>query len=227
VEGSSDYFINVHLAKLKMATNFLPEIGEMIEPKPILNNESQLSPVSAMKTNHKEIEVSKLDDILSFLATSTEIDLENFDFLVYGGGGQTKKFYRDLAMDKEVEILWTGWPGPRWTSILSFIPGQAGLVKLLKQTRLKTLFEDLAVLSVSYLYYVPKSITGKISTDVAKAPYSHHPRKILESEKQYLFMEVEMDDTITRKSKEYYVFDYGIGVDTKSEIQNLFTALSF
>ena len=180
-----------------------------------------------MKTNHKEIEVSKLDDILSFLATSTGMDLENFDFLVYGGGGQTKKFYRDLAMDKEVEILWTGWPGPRWTSFLSFIPGQAGLVRLLKQTRLKSLFVDLAVLSASYLYYVPKSITRKISTDVAKAPYSHHPSKVLESEKQYLFMEVEMDDTITRKSKEYYVFDYGIGVDTKSDIQNLFTALSF
>src|SRR5688500_16798491 len=117
----------------------------------ILNNTNQLNAISAMKTSHKEIEVSELNAILSFLTTSTEIDLENFDFLIYGGGGQGKKFYRDLAKDKELEILWTGWSGPKWTSFLSFIPGQAGLIKLLKQSRLKTLFEDLAALNVSYL----------------------------------------------------------------------------
>lgn len=178
-----------------------------------------------MKTQYKEIEVSKLNDILSFLATSTVIDLESFDFLIYGGGGQSKKFYRDLAIDKELEILWTGWCGPRWTSILSFIPGQAGLIRLLKQDRLKTLFEELAAASVSYLCYVPKTLTGIIKKDIENSAYSHNLLKILENQGQFLFIQAEMDDTITRKSKEYYLFDYGIGANTQQEIQNLFTTL--
>ena len=44
-----------------------------------------------MVTKYKEIEVSRLNDILCFLSTSNELDLETFDILIYGGGGQSKK----------------------------------------------------------------------------------------------------------------------------------------
>ena len=47
-----------------------------------------------MVTKYKEIEVSRLNDILCFLSTSNELDLETFDILIYGGGGQSKKFYQ-------------------------------------------------------------------------------------------------------------------------------------
>lgn len=178
--------------------------------------------IQQIKIIYKEIEVSKLDNILSFLAASAKLDLQNFDILIYGGGGQSKQFYRGLAMDNDVEILWTGWPGPRWTSFLSFIPGQAGLIRLLKQERLKTLYEELAALSASYLCYVPKPLTLGIKTDLEQSPFSHNPMKVLESQDDFLWIQAEMDDTITRKSRQYYLFDYLIGAKSNPEIQNLF-----
>jgi len=175
-----------------------------------------------MDSKYKLIEVSELDNILTSLTMATEIDLENFDLLVYCGGGQSKKFYRELASDSQLEILWTGWGGPAWAAILSFIPGQAGLIRLLKQGRLKTLFEELAVSSVSYLCYVPKGLTTIIKTDIERSAYSHNPLKILGNQNEFLFIQAEMDDTVIRKSKEFYVFDYEIGVNAHPKIRNLF-----
>jgi hypothetical protein len=77
------------------------------------------------------------------------------------------------------------------------------------------------------LCYVPKSLTPVIKGNIEKSPYRHNPLKTLENEKQFLFMRAEMDDTIRRKSKEYYLFEYRVGANTDQEIQNLFVGLSF
>ena len=83
----------------------------------------------------------------------------------------------------------------------------------------------MAVLSVSNLYYIPKTLTPIVTTQIDRAPYSHNPTEILENQMQFLFMQTEMDETITRNSKEYYFFDYQIGISTLPEIQDLFAAL--
>jgi hypothetical protein len=101
-----------------------------------------------------------------------------------------------LRSDPEIEILWTGWCGPKWTSFLSFIPGQAGLVKVLNQSRLKPLYEDLASHSVSDLCYVPKDFTEMIKQAVNSGPSSHDSKKILENEINFLYLQCEMDQTI-------------------------------
>ena len=46
---------------------------------------------------YKEIEVSNYAEILRRISSSKEIDLMNFDLLIYCGGGQDKKYYKDIS----------------------------------------------------------------------------------------------------------------------------------
>jgi len=164
-----------------------------------------------MFSRYKEISVTRLESILEDLSTPGKLNLNDYDLLLYGGGGQSKSFYNNLSKDPEVEILWTGWCGPKWTSFLSFIPGQAGLLKVLNQGRLKTLYEDLASHSVSDLYYVPKALTGKIKQAIVNAPSSHDSKKILENEISFVYIQCEMDETVLTNGVENFLIDIAMG----------------
>jgi len=178
-----------------------------------------------MLSRHKEISVAKLDTILATLSTSGILDLTRNDVLIFGGGGQSRSYYNNLRSDPDVEILWTGWCGPTWTSFLSFIPGQAGLVKILKPSRLKPLFEDLASHSVSDLYYIPKQLTGKIQNAVSKRPTSNDPKKILENEVSFLYLQSEMDQTVITNGEERYLFDIAIGSELSDDLKALLSGV--
>lgn len=176
-----------------------------------------------MFSRYKEISVTKLESILKALSTPGVLNVNDYDLLVYGGGGQSKSYYSNLSNDTEVEILWTGWCGPKWTSFLSFIPGQAGLIKVLKPSRLKSLFEDLASHSVSDLYYVPKALTERIKQVVISGPSSHNSKKILENEMGFLYLQSEMDETVIRNDEECYLFDIAIGPKLPDDVKALFS----
>jgi hypothetical protein len=181
--------------------------------------------LGSMFSRHKEISVAKLESILTTLSTPGILDLTRHDLLIFGGGGQSRSYYNNLRSDHEVEILWTGWCGPKWTSFLSFIPGQAGLVKVLKPSRLKPLFEDLASHSVSDLYYVPKVITGKIQNAVTQRPTSNDPKKILENEINFLYLQSEMDQTVITNGEERYLFDIAIGSELSDDLKALLSGV--
>jgi hypothetical protein len=176
-----------------------------------------------MFSRYKEISVTKSESILMVLSTPGSLKLDDYDLLIYGGGGQSKSFYNNLSKDPGVEILWTGWSGPKWSSFLSFIPGQAGLLKVLKQDRLKTLYEDLASHSVSDLYYVPKALTEKIRQAVVVAPSSHDSKQILESEKSFVFLQCEMDETVMSNGEENYFFNIAIGPKLPDPVKAFFS----
>lgn len=175
-----------------------------------------------MFSRYKEIPVTKLESILEALSAAGTLNLYDYDLLVYGGGGQSRSYYNNLSNDTEVEILWTGWCGPKWTSFLSFIPGQAGLIKVLKPSRLKSLFEDLASHSVSDLYYVPKALTQRIKQAVISGPSSHNSKTILENEMSFLYLQSEMDQTVMRNGQELFLFDLNMGPTLTENIKNLF-----
>jgi hypothetical protein len=176
-----------------------------------------------MFSRYKGISVTKLESILKALSTPGTLDLNDYDLLVYGGGGQSRSYYDNLSNDPEVEILWTGWCGPKWTSFLSFIPGQAGLVKVLKQRRLEPLYEELASHSVSDLYYVPRELTERIKQAVIRGPSSHNSKKILENEMSFLYLQSEMDQTVISNGEECYFFDIAIGPKLPDEVKALFS----
>lgn len=176
-----------------------------------------------MFSKYKEIPVTKMESILVALSTPGQLNLNEYDLLLYGGGGQRKSFYNNLREDSEIEILWTGWCGPKWSSFLSFIPGQAGLLKVLNQGRLKTLYEDLASHSVSDLYYVPKALTEKIRQAVVSAPSSHDSKKILQNEMSFIYIQCEMDETVISNGVENFLFDIMIGPELSEEVKALFS----
>jgi hypothetical protein len=178
-----------------------------------------------MFSKYKEISVTKLESILEELSTPGKLNLNDYDLLIYGGGGQSKSFYNNLSKDPEIEILWTGWCGPKWTSFLSFIPGQAGLLKVLKQERLKPLYEELASHSVSDLYCVPKQLTAKILDAVHEYPTSHDPKKVLKNEISFLFMQCEMDQTVITNGQECYLFDVAMGPELSGDLKALFSSV--
>jgi hypothetical protein len=174
-------------------------------------------------SRYKEIPVADMHLMLQSLSTAGVLDLAGYDLLVYGGGGQSKAYYHELRNDPEVEILWTGWSGSKWTSFLSFIPGEAGLVKVLNESRLKSLFEDMASHSVSDLYYVPKELTEKIKQEVVSRPSSHCAEKILENETSFLYLQAEMDKTVITNGEECYLFDIAIGSNLPHDLKVLFS----
>jgi hypothetical protein len=174
-------------------------------------------------SRYKEIPVSEMNLMLQTLSTAGVLDLTDYDLLVYGGGGQSKAYYLELGNDPDVEIMWTGWSGDKWTSFLSFIPGEAGLVKVLNRSRLKSLFEDLASHSVSDLYYVPKELTEKIKQAVVRQPSSHRAEKILENETRFLYLQAEMDQTVITNGDECYLLDIAIGSNLPHDLKALFS----
>jgi hypothetical protein len=176
-----------------------------------------------MFSRYREIPVEDLELMLQTLSTSGIINLTDYDLLVYGGGGQSKSYYKDLSNDPEVEILWTGWCGAKWMSFLSFIPGEAGLVKVLNQSRLKSLFEDLASHSVSALYYVPKELTEKIKQAAISRPSSYRAEKILENETSFFYLQAEMDETVLTNGRECYLFDIAVGSNLPHDLKVLFS----
>lgn len=117
---------------------------------------------------YKLIEIKEYEEMLKELSLSESIDLNYYDLLLYGGGGHSKSFYRNLQQNSDYQILWTGWAGPKWSSIFSFIPGQAGLIRVVNLHAFSELYYNLATYSVSEVLYVPKFLTPEIVDDVRK-----------------------------------------------------------
>jgi hypothetical protein len=128
---------------------------------------------------HKTIEVKEYEQMVKAISNSNLIALEDFDLLLYGGGGRDKKFYLDLKGNTKCEVLWTGWSGPKWSSLFSFIPGQAGLIKVLEMNLFEELYYELAAHSVSDVIYVPKELTQEIVTEVKEKNNKHNAFKHL------------------------------------------------
>ena len=70
------------------------------------------------------------------------------NLILFGGGGQSKNFYQELRSNIRVEVLWSGWPGPKWLSFLSVVPSQGGIIRVIDTSVLPELFTDLSVHSV-------------------------------------------------------------------------------
>lgn len=102
-----------------------------------------------------EIDFETVDKILDEL-TDFSISNDKYQILIYGQGSQPRSFYKNLKSEKDIEVIWTGWSGPTWTLIFSFIPGQSGLVKLKNKKRLKEFYNDIGAQSYCGLCFVDK-----------------------------------------------------------------------
>lgn len=160
---------------------------------------------------YKTIEVKDYEQMLEEISTSKSIDLDNFDLLIYGAGGQNKKYYSDLKRNAKCEVLWTGWSGPKWTSILSFIPGQAGLIKIKEQEAFKEMYYELAAYSVSDAIYIPKSYTGPVLNEVRIKNWKAKFYKFIDIAPSSFVLTSEADEVIEEEGRDMYLYDYYIG----------------
>ncbi len=170
---------------------------------------------------YKTIEVSEYEQMLDEISASDSLDLETFDLLLYGGGGQDKNFYNRIKTNKNFELLWTGWPGPKWLSILSFIPGQAGLLKILDKKEFKEVYYELAAHSVSDVIYVPKGLTEEIVSEAKQKTWRSNFEKIINNEPNSFFLTSEADETISENGNEMYFYDYYLGSDLDNRLKGI------
>jgi hypothetical protein len=139
----------------------------------------------------EEIDYDTVDTMLNKL-TDYSLTNDKYQVLIYGQGSQPKSFYRKLKLEKDVELLWTGWSGPTWTLIFSFIPGQSGLVRLKNKKQLKEFYEDIGAQSFCTLCFVDKQTEGEIIERVTKKD-KREIHELIESSESNFMLDIDFD----------------------------------
>ncbi|TPE46418.1 hypothetical protein [Pontibacter mangrovi] len=170
---------------------------------------------------YKLVEIKEYEKMLEEISESKSIDLDNYDLLLYGGGGQSKSFYRNLQQNSNCQVLWTGWAGPKWSSIFSFIPGQAGLIKILNQQAFKELYYELAAYSVSEVLYVPKFLTPEILNEVRKKTWKTKFELFIDKAPESFLLTSEADEAVDEKGKGVYFIDYFLGEKASKVLKDI------
>lgn len=140
-----------------------------------------------------EIAVDLMEDIIKALPNLKSIHSADHSILIHGMGGQPRSFYNNLRRNKSVELLWTGWNSKIWwTYLLSFIPGQAGLTKVLDRQQLDKLYLDIGTQSMCGLYFIPND---KVLPVLEKVKKDRTPdiTDILTNENNFFLLTVDFD----------------------------------
>lgn len=137
-----------------------------------------------------EIDYDTVDVILDKL-TDYSLTNDKYQILILGQGGQPRSFYRQLKSEKDIEVLWTGWSGPAWTLIFSFIPGQSGLVKLKNRKRLKEFYNEIGAQSFCGLCFVDKDTEEKIVKRVINR--ERGIENLIESSQENFMLDIDFD----------------------------------
>jgi hypothetical protein len=138
-----------------------------------------------------EIEYEKVDMILDMLADYS-MTSDKYDVLIYGQGAKPRSFYDRLKSENDIELLWTGWSGPSWTVVFSFIPGQSGLVRLKNRKRLKEFYNEIGEQSYCGLYFVDKNTAQKI-IDIVTTREKTEISKLIENTDDNFMFDVYFD----------------------------------
>jgi len=170
---------------------------------------------------YKTIEINDYEKMLIEISNSNEIDLDDYDLLVFGCGGQNKKFYSELRTNSKYEVLWTGWSGPKWTKIFSFIPGQAGLVRILEQKSFAELYHELAAYSVSDVIYIRKELTESIIKLVENNAWKANFEAITKKELNSFVLTSEANESIIEDNQEMLLYDYYFGTNVNQKLKDI------
>ncbi|MCK7590745.1 hypothetical protein M0G43_09180 [Subsaxibacter sp. CAU 1640] len=170
---------------------------------------------------YKTIEVNDYEKMLKEISATNALDFEKHDLFIFGSGGQDRKFYSELRTNPKYEVLWSGWSGPKWTKFLSFIPGQAGLVRILDQSSFYELYNELAVYSVSDAIYLRKQLTDELTQQVKNKTSSINFESFLENEPISSVLTSETNDTLIENGKEKFLYEYIFGRELNQSLKNM------
>ncbi len=139
-----------------------------------------------------EITIESMNKIIDTLPLLDHIYDKNHVVLIHGMGGQQRSFYRELQKNNNIELIWTDWIGKSWWSyIFSFIPGQAGLVKILDKKQLHSLYRKIGSLSMCCLYFVPASFVDSITEILKMKSETNLIEGLLKDEEDYFSLTVD------------------------------------
>lgn len=173
----------------------------------------------------KEIKVSDFDRILTKLQNSNELNTLTHSILIFGQGGQTRNFYKQIANDKDIQLFWTGWSGPKWSLIFSFIPGQSGLLELKNKERIKEVYEKVGELSYCGLYYLPKTVAknliNEVKLDYLKFQDEQKIDAIIKNEKDFFQIDTDFDYHAEKRDGEFYHIEIKFGKGLNKKIENI------
>lgn len=166
-----------------------------------------------------DVEVDLMEDIIKELPKLTALHSEDHSILLHGLGGQTKYFFRELKKIESVEVLWTGWSdNVWWTYLLSFIPGQAGLIKVVDRKKLDEIYLDLGANIMCGLYFIPNRKVQPILDRTRKERISS-VRDILDDETNYFLLTVDFGYHGGDRDGEIFYRHVIIGEDLDEELR--------
>ena len=160
----------------------------------------------------------------------SELRNPEFSIIIFGQGSQTRGFYRNLRNDSDIELFWTGWSGPKWVKIISFIPGQAGILQLKNIDRLKEIYEDVGALSYCGLYYLPKNKATELIKAVKSNYWDYQSQKkiieILKGESDFFTLNTDFDYHGGEKDGEIFHIDINFGDKLNENIKRTLIKLT-
>lgn len=171
------------------------------------------------------IKASVFNLVFDELQKLNELRNDQYSLLILGGGHQTKQFYKNLGKDHDVELLWRGWSGPKWSKIFSFIPGQAGLIRVKNIDRLHELHDAIGERSTCRLYFLPRKKSSLI-IDAIRSNYwrmvdPKHNNDINESLKDYFVLETFYDISQENTAQDLYRIKIEYGEKIDQNIKNV------
>jgi hypothetical protein len=176
-----------------------------------------------MPENYSEIDIPRFNRILNRLSDASMLDLSRFDLILYGRGGQHKKFYANLKNDPAVEVLWTKRSGSLWFRLLFFAPAEAGFLRVLDPLKLKPLFEEISALSFCEILYIPRELTPQVSEKAFRNDDSF--LDVLNDQEEFLYLKAQIDDFIQHEAECYFLYDYKFGPGTAAVLRTVFNGL--
>ena len=155
-----------------------------------------------MKEIKEEINDSDYDLMMKELVESKKFEDDNYSVFIFGQGGQTRSFYYNLKQNNDVELIWTGFSGGKLLLPISFIPGQAGFLKVKNILMVKQLYDEVGAMSMCGLYYFRKEKEIEIINEVKKNKLNCNLDEILKNEDEYFLLDIDFDYNGNKKGNE-------------------------
>ena len=176
-----------------------------------------------MRKINGEIETDLIESIIEELPNINDIHSTEHSLLIHGMGGQPRNFYRNLRTSTELELLWTGWSSNVWwTYLLSFIPGQAGLTKVLNRHNIDKHFMKIGAQSMCGLYFIPNELVNSVLEEVEKKRTTDIEH-LLNGYANFFTLTIDFDYHGGERDREIFYHELTLGDGLSNELERTLT----
>ena len=173
----------------------------------------------------EEIDIDRFDKMVSEVVSSKLLEQDGFSVFIYGQGCKPRSFYHELKYNPDVELFWTGFSGPKTLWFLSFIPGQAGLLKVNNLAKTQELYNEVGGLSFCSLFFFPTDKEEELINGIRKNHLKFSTKDWLKDVDSYFILDTDFDfHGGDRDGEIYYRFlRYGTGLN--EELKEILTRI--